>query len=66
MAKKKEAPAVEKKPENPKVKTPVVEAVKSSGYPKSVKVELEELMKLQAQGKLIGYDPNTKIALIKE
>ena len=72
MAAKKEvkakAPAVAPKPE-PKVEAPKQEAVvKDSVVPsglKRVKVTQEELMKLQADNKLVGYDPATQEAIIK-
>lgn len=36
-----------------------------SGGLRRVKVTQEELMKLQTEGKLIGYDPATQEAIIK-
>ena len=55
-AKVKEAPA--------RVEEKVVEQPVSSGL-RRVKVNQEELMKLQNNGKLVGYDPVTQEAIIK-
>ena len=62
MAKKKEVKVVVKKDteqkEEVKVEAPIVSGLKR------VKVTQEELMKLQDEHKLVGYDPATKEALI--
>jgi len=47
----------------PEVKEEVKAPVVSSGL-KRVKVTQEELMKLQVDKKLVGYDPATKEAII--
>ena len=39
--------------------------VSTPGGLKKIKVNAEELAKLQAEKKLVGYDPATQVALIK-
>ena len=40
-------------------------APKTATGPKWVKVTAQELAKIQAEGKLMGYNPNTGEALVK-
>jgi len=63
----KEEPKVEAEvKEEPKVEAaPVIESVTESFGPRKVKVSPAELQKLQAEGKLIGWNPATSEALIK-
>lgn len=47
-------------------KKPEVAAKPVSGGLRRVKVTEEELMKLQKEAKLVGYDPSTQEAIIRQ
>jgi hypothetical protein len=62
MAKKKEPKAVAPE-QTKKVEIPAPEVAVSG--PKWIKVNAEQLAKLQEEGRLVGYNPATEEALIK-
>lgn len=68
MAKKSiKSNVVKTEPEQPKLPDPIPQVVVSA--PKNalqrVKVTIEQLRVLQAEGKLVGWDPKNSIAIIK-
>lgn len=65
MAKKKEAVKQEAVKEEAIEEVKKEEVVAPVGGLKRIKVTQEELMKLQADCKLVGYDPATKEAIVR-